>query len=244
MALVEINQLKQSPTTQSTEKFIDDTIEQQLPDLTILTLDELAARYNSIDQQSQLFKGLILLQARERLPSNKEFGNWIKSIQALCLDNQPTLTRYMNFAKYFKDKDRTGISLTAAYEISAPANEDVADKIYEYALNKNLPVSEIKAQIQIEKGIRPESDSEIIDVESQAKQALHDFKKSVMSGVKKVPQQDAIKVLQDCIKQIRADIKATQNQSKKETNVQDAEVVTAQEPETTETSPASEDTEE
>jgi hypothetical protein len=210
MALVEINQLKQSPTEQSTEKFIDDTIEQQLPDLTVLTLDELAARYNSIDQQSQLFKGLILLEARERLPSNKEFGNWIKSIQALCLDNQPTLTRYMNFAKYFKDKDRTGISLTAAYEISSPANEGIADKIYEYALNKNLPVAEIKAQIQIEKGVKPESDSKIMDVEAQTKQALNDFKKSIMLGVRKVPQQNAIEVLKDCIKQIRFDIKAAE----------------------------------
>jgi hypothetical protein len=208
MALVEIKQLKQSPTSQSTERFIDDTIEQQLPDLTILTLDELAERYSSIDQQSQLFKGLILLEARERLPSNKEFGQWIKSIQALCLDNQPTLTRYMNFAKYFKDKDRTGISLTAAYEISAPANEAVADKIYEYALNKNLPVADIKAQIQIAKGVEPENDSKALDVELQAKQALDDFKKSVMLGVKKVPSHDAIKVLQNCIKQIRAEIKA------------------------------------
>lgn len=210
MALVELKKLKQTPTVQSTETFIDDTIEQQLPDLTILTLDELAERYNSIDQQSQLFKGLILLEARERLPSNKEFGKWIKSIQALCLDNQPTLTRYMNFAKYFKDKDRTGISLTAAYEISAPANDDVADKIYEYALNKNLSVVEIKKQIQIEKGVQPEGDAKIIDVGLHVKQALDEFKKSVMSGVKKVPQQDAIKVLQDCIKQIRADIKATE----------------------------------
>ena len=208
MALVEIKQLKQTPTAQSTEKFIDDTIEQQLPDLTVLTLDELVERYNSIDQQSQLFKGLILLEARERLPSNKEFGTWIKSIQALCLDNQPTLTRYMNFAKYFKDKDRTGISLTAAYEISAPANEAIADEIYEYALNKNLPVADIKAQIQIVKGVQPENHSKILDVELQAKQALDDFKKTVTSGVKKVPKQDAIKVLQDCIKQLRAEIKA------------------------------------
>ncbi len=136
MALVKPKQLKPVATMQNTETFIDAAIEQQSPDLTVLSLNELADRYATIDQQSQLFKGLILLEARERLPSNKEFGQWIKSVQTLCLDNQPTLTRYMNFAKYFKDKDRTGISLTAAYEISAPTNEEVADKIYEYALNK------------------------------------------------------------------------------------------------------------
>ena len=136
MALVKPKQLKPVATMQNTETFIDAAIEQQSPDLTVLSLNELADRYATIDQQSQLFKGLILLEARERFPSNNEFGNWVKTIQSLCLDRQEVRTRYMNFAKYFKDKDRTGISLTAAYEISAPTNEEVADKIYEYALNK------------------------------------------------------------------------------------------------------------
>jgi hypothetical protein len=35
----------------------------------------------------------------------------------------------MNFANYFKDKDSTGITLTACYEISAPINADIADKL-------------------------------------------------------------------------------------------------------------------
>jgi hypothetical protein len=216
MALVEINELKKRPTAQSTERFIgDDTVDQSLPDLTVLTLDDLAARYTSIDQQSQLFKGLILLEARERLPDNKKFGAWIKSIQALCLDNQPTLTRYMNFAKYFKDKDRTGISLTAAYEISAPVNEAIADKIYEYALNKNLSVADIQKRIQVEKGVQAEDKSNpaTINTEWQAKKVLDDFKKMVMSSVKKVPQQDAINVLQDCIQEIRAEIKELERQA-------------------------------
>jgi len=197
---------------QNTETFIDAAIEQQSPDLTVLSLDELADRYATIDQQSQLFKGLILLEARERLPSNKEFGQWIKSVQTLCLDNQPTLTRYMNFAKYFKDKDRTGISLTVAYQISAPINEAIADKIYEYALNKNLPVADIQEKIKTVKGGQPEDKSSVaITVtppELQLKKALEDFKKVVMSNAKKVSQLDAITVLQDCIKEIQADIKA------------------------------------
>ncbi len=208
MALVKPKQLKPVATMQNTETFIDAVTEQQSPDLTVLSLDELADRYATIDQQSQLFKGLILLEARERFPSNNEFGDWVKTIQSLCLDRQEVRTRYMNFAKYFKDKDRTGISLTAAYEISAPTNEEVADKIYEYALNKNLPVADIKAQIQIAKGVKPESGLKTIDVDAQAKQALNDFKKVVMSNAKKVSQLDAITVLQDCIKEIQADIKA------------------------------------
>lgn len=112
-----------------------------------LSLEELATRYEDIDRQSQLFKGLILLEARSRFKSNNEFGDWVKSVQTLCLDAQEVRTRYMNLARYFKDKEMTGISITAAYEISAPINEAIADKVYEYAKGKNLKVAEVKQKI-------------------------------------------------------------------------------------------------
>jgi hypothetical protein len=233
MALAKPKPLSKPNNTISENSYVDNT-----DDLTSLTLDELADRFDSIEQQAQLFQGRILLEARNRFESDIAFGEWVTNVGGtLCSTTRQHRTRLMNLARFFDSRELTGISITAAYEISAPINEDVADKIYEYALNKNLPVSEIKAQIQIAKGIQPESNLKAIDVKSQAKQILDDFKKYVMVGVKKVPQQDAILVLQSCIKQIRADIKELENQKK-----EDTQIVTIQQLETTETSPASEDT--
>jgi hypothetical protein len=121
-------------------------------DLTVLTLDQLAERYNQIDQQSQLFKGLILLEARERFKSDKEFGQWIATAQLFDSSRQGN-ANYMNLARFFKNKDMTGISLTAAYEIAAPKNADIANEVYSYALLKNLPVAEVKRQIALKKGV-------------------------------------------------------------------------------------------
>ena len=118
-------------------------------DLSGLDLEQLAQRYVEIDSQSQLLKGLILLEARNRFESDRDFGAWVQSTQALCLGGgQPTRTRYMNFARFFKDRDMSGISLTAAYEISRPDNADIAEEVYIYALNKNLPVAEIRQKVE------------------------------------------------------------------------------------------------
>lgn len=121
-------------------------------DLSGLDLEQLAQRYVEIDAQSQLLKGLILLEARNRFESDREFGAWVQSTQALCLGGgQPARTRYMNLARFFKDRDMTGISLTAAYEISRPDNAEIAEEIYIYALNKNLKVEDIKQKIELVK---------------------------------------------------------------------------------------------
>lgn len=206
MALAKPKPLSKPNNTISKNSYVDNT-----DDLTSLTLDELANRFDSIEQQAQLFQGRILLEARNRFESDVAFGEWVNNVGGtLCSTTRQHRTRLMNLARFFDNRELTGISITSAYEISAPINEDVADRIYEYALNKNLSVSEIKAQIQIAKGVNSESDSKIIDIELQAKQTLDNFKKYIMFGVKKVPQQDAIKVLQDCIRQIRADIKETE----------------------------------
>jgi hypothetical protein len=121
-------------------------------DLTVLSLNQLVERYNQIDQQSQLFKGLILLEARERFKSDKEFGQWISTVE-LFNSSRYSNANYMNLARFFKNKDMTGISITAAYEIAAPQNADIASEIYSYALLKNLPVAEVKRQIALKKGV-------------------------------------------------------------------------------------------
>jgi hypothetical protein len=165
MALIKTPRLKRPPNELKKDDYLEG---RQKNDLSTLSNEELIERYCDIEQQFQFMKGAILLELRNRFPSNIEFGNLVKSVSALCADGHQTLNRYMHFANYFKDKDSTGISLTACYEISAPVNEDVADKVYEYALNKNLSVADIKAKIKEEKKLLPilEINSEEHDQES------------------------------------------------------------------------------
>ncbi len=76
----------------------------------------------------------------------------------------------MNLARFFKDGDMSGISVTAAYEISRPENTDVAEKIYADVINKNLSVKEIKHKIKIAKSIpaiSSNNSTETIELESE-----------------------------------------------------------------------------
>jgi hypothetical protein len=173
-------------------------------DLSVLTLEQLAARYEEIDQQSQLFKGLILLEARSRFPSNNEFGDWVQSVPSLCGDGNQVRNRYMNFANYFKDRDRTGITITACYEISAPINADVADKVYQAALNKNLSVAQIKAEIAKAKGLLPESVNESSgEPELMPLEDISRFMEQVLADIAQLPKADAIRVLDECKKELK-----------------------------------------
>jgi hypothetical protein len=172
--------------------------------LSDLSLEQLAERYGQIDQQSQFLKGLILLEARQRFPSNNEFGDWVESVGALCSDTRQARTRFMNFANYFKDKNREGISLTACYEISAPINAEIADKVYQAALNKNLSVAQIKAEIAKAKGLLPESVNEGSgEPELMPLGDISKFMEQVLADVKELPKQEALRVLKECMKEIQ-----------------------------------------
>jgi hypothetical protein len=118
-----------------------------------MTTEQLADRYVDINSQSQMMKGLILLKARELFLSNKEFGDWVNSVHGLSVDSQQNRTLFINLASFFKDRDMSGISLTAAYAISSPANQDVAEDVYQEVLNKNLHVKEVKRLIKQKKAI-------------------------------------------------------------------------------------------
>ena len=114
------------------------------PDLAGLSLNDLAAQYAEIDQQSNLLKGNILLEARSRFPSDKEFGQWI-STHSLCVGSQQSRNRLMHLADFFSEgRDMDGIAITAAYEISAPVNRDKALTVYNEVRGKNLTVKEVK----------------------------------------------------------------------------------------------------
>ena len=202
MALVKPKSLKtrDSEISKSISSYVEGS-----DDLSVLTLEQLAARYEEIDQQSQLFKGLILLEARSRFPSNNEFGDWVQTVPSLCGDGNQVRNRYMNFANYFKDRDRTGITITACYEISAPINADIADKVYQAALNKNLSVAQIKAEIAKAKGLLPESVNEGSgEPELMPLGDISRFMEQVLADISELPKAEAIRVLKECMKKLNS----------------------------------------
>lgn len=185
-------------------RFIADTEKLSLVDL---SLDELANRYQSIEQQAQLFQGRILLEARNRFNSDTLFGQWCA--QTICLGSQAQRTRLMNLARFFDGDARTlnGISISAAYEISAPTNSDVAEEIYQAVKEKDLSIAEVKRQIQQAKAItvniNPEDKHNLSEkiqdtLSEQHKSNLLNFLDSFdlsLSG--------KIDVLQECVKELK-----------------------------------------
>lgn len=120
--------------------------------LKTLSLEELVQRFEDIEQQGQLIQGQILLEARSRFAGDKEFGQWRASSLWACSASQ--CSRLIQLARFFSDsKPLDKISITAAYEISAPINADVADEVYNEVRGRNIPVAEIKRKISIKKGI-------------------------------------------------------------------------------------------
>jgi hypothetical protein len=119
--------------------------------LATLSLDDLADRFEAIEQQGQLLQGRILLEARNRFPSDKEFGQWCIT-HSICVGSQQQRNRLIHLARFFEGRELNKIGISAAYEIAAPVNADIAVEVYEYAKGKNLPLAEVRKQIAIRKG--------------------------------------------------------------------------------------------
>jgi hypothetical protein len=168
-----------------------------------LNLDELANRYIEIDSQAHMMKGLILLEARNRFASNNEFGYWVKSVIAICDDGFQVRNRLMNYAKFFQNKDTTGISLSSCYLISSPINADIADKVYQAALNKNLSVAQIKDEIAKAKGLLPESVKASGEPELMPLEDISSFMEQVLAEISNLSKVDAIRVLDECKKELK-----------------------------------------
>ena len=169
-----------------------------------LTLDELAYRYFEIDNQSRLLKGKILLEARSRFKADIDFGNWIRGIELFDTYHRSQLHNLMNLARFFSDRDMDGISVTVGYEISKPGNSDIAEDLYNSALNKNLSVAQIKAEIDKARGLLAK-----VVTESNGKTELMPledisiFMKQVLSDISNLPKADAIRVLDECKKELK-----------------------------------------
>lgn len=169
-----------------------------------LTLDELAYRYFEIDNQSRLLKGKILLEARSRFKADIDFGNWIRGVELFDTYHRSQLHNLMNLAKFFSDKNMDGISVTVGYEISKPGNSDIAEDLYNLALNKNLSVAQIKTEIDKARGLLAE-----VVTESNGKTELMHledisiFMKQVLSDISDLTKADAIRVLDECKKELK-----------------------------------------
>jgi hypothetical protein len=171
-----------------------------------LTLDELAYRYFEIDNQSRLLKGKILLEARSRFKADVDFGNWIRGVELFDTYHRSQLHNLMNLAKFFSDKNMDGISVTVGYEISKPGNSDIAEDLYNLALNKNLSVAQIKTEIDKARGLLAEVVTESNDKTELELMPLEDisiFMKQVLSDISNLPKADAIRVLDECKKELK-----------------------------------------
>ncbi|MGB4497947.1 MAG: hypothetical protein WBI40_04545 [Methylococcaceae bacterium] len=179
--------------------------------LSSLTLNELATRFESIEQQAQLLQGRILLEARNRFESDTLFGQWIQeSGGALCACGKQHRTRLINLAKFFENRELDKISITAAYEISAPINSDIAEQIYELARGKNLSVAEIKKQItQIKNNSNEISESikNTKQIANQSKTVLlpitTDIKSRIISEIGDISPMKALQILDDVMNEFR-----------------------------------------
>jgi hypothetical protein len=111
------------------------------------SLEELAQQYRNFDNQTQLIKGLILLEARERIPDNKKFGEWV-AFNELDAGSSQARNNYMNLAKFFRNRSMEGIVLSAAYQLSRPIFADVAVDVYNKVRNKNMSLVEVTHMLQ------------------------------------------------------------------------------------------------
>lgn len=173
--------------------------------LAALTLDDLAVRFVEIGQQAHFLQGQILLEARKRFPSDKEFGQWCTTL-SLCEGSMQHRNRLMNLARYFKDKEMTGISTTVAYEISAPVNEAIADEVYKYAKGKNLKVAEVKqkiAELKNKAGIPLITKNEQPVSVFVLAEELQLYQDIVLEDIKDLANKEAISVLKSCLKKLQ-----------------------------------------
>jgi len=177
MAIGKIARPIKGELPETTQEFIANS-ENYIPDpvdpfdanlLKKLTLEELAVRYKEIDYQSQLFKGQILLEARDRFQSNIEFGQWL-SVNFTELNSSNT-GKLINLARFFHgDRTLEGIPVSAGYLISAPKNKEIAEDVYRKIKDKNLKLEEIKAVINSYKQEATSSPEEVQDENDETKE--------------------------------------------------------------------------
>lgn len=122
-------------------------------DLKKLTIEELGDRAESISKQSTLMLGLICLEARSRFSDNIGFSNWRKDIDGLSHYSAGYISNLLNLTRFSLTHDMRGISTTAGFDLSAPQNAEVAEKVYDYIKRKNMKVEDVRRIIAQEKAV-------------------------------------------------------------------------------------------
>lgn len=184
------------------KKLIDTKV---LANLENLEDSELADWYLQIDNQSQIFKGLILLEGRRRHPSHKEFNKWIQN-QGLDIDSPSSRTSFMQLAKFFGNRPMGDIPLTAAYEIAAPKNQEVAEVVYEEVLNKNFSVDDIKTLIEQKKSVMSPVDVIKVLPKSKTSNISSEDVDLILSYVSEIVtlKSDILELLTLCVKKVKS----------------------------------------
>lgn len=132
-------------------------------DLKNTKLEDLITKFITIDNQSALIKGLILLEARERFPSNQDYGKWLKDNELLERYSQQSLNNLVNYAAFFKNRSISGISVTVGYELSAPRNAEVATAVYREIHGKGYSLAHVKKLITRKKLEKQQVPEEVIE---------------------------------------------------------------------------------
>jgi len=128
------------------QQFINNVdVDTSLNNLTKLSNDQLVDQFVSISQQAALFQGRILSELRTRFGNDdRKFGEYISTTILSDIPSH-TRTRLINLAFFFNaDRPMNGISLSVAYEISAPKNSSKAIDIYSKVVGKKFSVVDVR----------------------------------------------------------------------------------------------------
>lgn len=169
-----------------------------LNNLTELSNDQLVDQFVSIIQQAALFQGRILSELRTRFGNDdRKFGEYI-STTILSDIASHTRTRLINLAVFFDaDRPMDGISLSVAYEISAPKNASKAIDIYSKVVGKKISVADVRNMFK-----KSESNSSSGKVKSDAG-VRNGVKKKITSLIVGFDNKEKISILKELINEIK-----------------------------------------
>jgi hypothetical protein len=138
-------------------------LEQSFSELKKLNKEELIDRLEQVDNQATLIKWRIWWAIRQKFPSDKKFGQYIAELRedpthANCVGSQQEINRMLNAGRFceahrINDLRRIGISQSALYELSRPANGDISKKIFQSVKGKGYPFLEIQRRIAQERAV-------------------------------------------------------------------------------------------
>jgi len=172
------------------------------------SIEDLSSMYFSIEEQSHLLKGMILLEIRKRLNSDIEFGNFrFKNFLNLTNAQASTL---MNLARFFKNHSMKGIGISVGYIISAPQNSEYAEELYEYLIKEEkVTIKKCKDRLkQLKPNKKPISKQNKEKINSEKiKQKKENFERRLIKEEKNRQRYQYLKILgiQEPMKKIESD---------------------------------------